>query len=264
MERISSRQNPIVKRFKALAEAPDDHVLLDGAHLLEEALAAGLAVDVVAVRDGGDAGPLAALARTAAARGARLLGVTASVLAAISPVRHSSGVVSIARRRTILLEAALEHTPQLVLILVDVQDPGNVGAIIRVADGCGATGVITSERTADPFGWKALRGSMGSALRIPVAVRQPLERAVRSAREQGLRVLAAVPRGGIPLQRCDLTRPSAVLLGGEGAGIPGPLLELADVRITIPMRQPVESLNVATAAALILYEGMRQREGGAS
>jgi RNA methyltransferase, TrmH family len=261
VERISSRQNPIVKRFKALASTANEYVLLDGSHLLEEALASGLAVDVVAMRDADDHGPFGVLARRAAASGARVLEVTASVLNAISPVRNPSGVVAIARRREMSLEAALDSPPQLVLMLADIQDPGNVGAIVRVADGCGATGLVVGERSADPFGWKALRGSMGSAFRLPISARQPIEHALRSARTRGIHTLAAVPRGGIPLPRCNLRQPIAAIFGGEGAGVPESLRGLADGQVSIPMRPPVESLNVATAAALILYEAMRQREG---
>jgi TrmH family RNA methyltransferase len=261
VERISSRQNPIVKRFRELAGTANEYVLLDGSHLLEEALASGLAVDVVAMREADDDCPLGVLARRAEASGARVVEVTTPVLNAISPVRNPSGVVAIARRRETPLEAALDDPPQLVLMLADIQDPGNVGAIVRVADGCGATGLVVGERSADPFGWKALRGSMGSAFRLPISARQPLEHALLSARARGIRTLAAVPRGGTPLPRCNLRQPVAAILGGEGAGIPESLLGVADDRITIPMRPLVESLNVATAAALILYEAMRQREG---
>lgn len=260
MERISSRQNPIVKRFREVRDPSPDVMLLDGSHLVEEALAAGTVVDVVAVRDDLAGGPMGALARRAADRGARILCVTGAVLSAMSPVRQPSGIVAIARRRVTGVEAALEHPPQLVLVLADVQDPGNVGAIVRAADACGATGVITSGRSADPFGWKAIRGSMGSAFRMSVASRQGLAEALAAARTRGLRVFAAAPRGGTLLTRSDLRPPCAILLGGEGAGLPARLAALADETLSIPMRPGVESLNVATAAALIAYEAQRQRE----
>jgi TrmH family RNA methyltransferase len=112
--------------------------------------------------------------------------------------------------------------------------------------------------SADPFGWKALRGAMGSTFRIPVA-RQPIEDALRAARGAGVRVFATIARGGTPLPQCDLTGPAAILLGGEGGGLPASWLDAADERLTIPMRGQVESLNVAIAAALILYEASRQR-----
>jgi tRNA G18 (ribose-2'-O)-methylase SpoU len=99
---------------------------------------------------------------------------------------------------------------------------------------------------------------MGSTFRLPVA-RQPIDDALQAARETGVRVFAAVPRGGTPLRECDLRGPAAILLGGEGGGLPAMWLDAADVRLTIPMRGQVDSLNVAIAAALILYEASRQR-----
>jgi TrmH family RNA methyltransferase len=115
--------------------------------------------------------------------------------------------------------------------------------------------------SADPFGWKALRGAMGSTFRLPL-VREPLDLALETARAARTRVVATIPRGGTPLPECDLRGPVAILLGGEGAGLPAAWLDAADGRLTIPMRGKVESLNVAIAAALILYEASRQRAGG--
>ena len=268
MERITSRQNPLVREFRTLRlssrgqqTGDGQRVLLDGAHLLQDALACGVAVEVVAVGDDGAVEATEMAVRAAAAAGARVVQVPASVLAAISPVREPSGIVAIARRRPDTLHAALAAAPQLVLMLSVVQDPGNVGAIVRAAEACGATGIVTSEGTADPFGWKALRGSMGSAFRVPIAVRQALDGAARTAREQGLAVYAAVPREGTALPRCDLRRPAAILLGSEGAGLADGLAAVADQRLTIPMHGAAESLNVATAAALIAYEAQRQRAG---
>ena len=227
MDLITSRQNPAVKRFRAAMAAAEDEILLDGAHLLGEALAARLPVDPVAVEDGAS-GEITALACRAEAAGARVLTVTPAVLAAMSPVRQPSGVVAVARRRECSLDEALGGAPQMVLMLEQVQDPGNVGAIIRAAEACGATGVVVGAGSADPFGWKALRGSMGSAFRLPVAYRQTLAAAVERARELGIRILAAVPRDGTPLPRCELRTAVAVVMGTEGAGVSGELLALAD------------------------------------
>jgi TrmH family RNA methyltransferase len=100
---------------------------------------------------------------------------------------------------------------------------------------------------------------MGSALRLPIAVRVPLAETLAAARASGLRILAAVARGGTALPSSDLRPPSVILLGGEGQGLPAAIVDAADDRITIPMRPPVESMNVATAAAIVLYEAARQR-----
>jgi TrmH family RNA methyltransferase len=258
MDRISSRRNPLVGEFRALARSGDHRgrVLIDGEHLILEALAAGIPIDVVAVVDRGLTVPALEALRD---RGAQVVTVTDAVLSAMSPVRQPSGAVAIARHGPVPMDDVLSRAPQLVLVVTDVQDPGNIGAIIRIAEACGGSGVVTAPGAADPFGWKALRGSMGSAFRVPVAVRVPVLDALTATRASGLRIVATVPRGGTPLPACDLRPPTVVLLGGEGRGLTDSILALADDRITIPMRPPVESLNVATAAAIVLYEAARQR-----
>jgi TrmH family RNA methyltransferase len=264
MERISSRHNVLVKRFRELARPGGDQreMLLDGQHLVEEAITSGLVLDVAAFAARHVEGRLALLAARVAHSGTRTVEVSDDVLAAVSPVQQPSGVVAIARRPASVLRAVFEREPQLVLLLHGIQDPGNVGAIVRAAEACGATGIVMCEGTADPFGWKALRGAMGSTFRLPVAVEGPMAEAIGSARAAGARICATVPRGGTPLPRADLRTPAAIVLGGEGAGLPAAVLDSADERLTIPMQPPVESLNVAIAAALILYEASRQRSSG--
>jgi RNA methyltransferase, TrmH family len=261
MERLVSRQNPIVKRFREVARArgSDDAVLLDGAHLVEEALRSGTAIDVAAFADRGDP-HIAELAARLERTGAQTMLVTDQVLSAMSPVRHPSGVVAIGRLRPATVADVLGRAPQLVLLLAGIQDAGNVGAIIRAGEGCGATGIVTTDGTADPFGWKALRGAMGSTFRFPVALRQPLRATVETMRAKRIRLIATVPRAGTPLSQCNFRAAAAILLGGEGAGLPEDILASSDEHVTIPMRPPVESLNVAITAALILYEASRQRE----
>jgi TrmH family RNA methyltransferase len=269
MERIASRQNPLVRRFRELAHAPDDSgaVLLDGAHLLQEALRSHVPVDLVSMTDRAMNGDGQDLAQQAERAGARILHVSDQVLAAMSPVRQPSGIVSIARCRAATLRQCVrpddpgrDARPPLVLVLAGVQDAGNVGAIVRAAEAGGATAIICSDGTADPFGWKALRGAMGSTFRMPIAVRQPIDAIVAEARLARVALMATVPRDGTPLGLCDLRGAAAVLLGAEGAGLPSDAVASADARLTIPMRAPVESLNVAIAAALILFEASRQRE----
>lgn len=257
MERISSRQNAVVRRFRAVAHGRHpDLMLLDGEHLLNEAVASGIQIEAAgfASRPGATE-----LMRAAAASGAEVFTVTAQVLAAISPVRQPSGVVAIARKRERSLDDVFARSPALVVMLSDVQDPGNVGAAIRAAEGCGATGVVCSDATADPFSWKALRGAMGSTFRLPVVSKQPLDAAIAHARARSLRVFATAARDGTPLPDCDLRGPAAILFGSEGPGLPDRVIAAADMRMTIPMQSPVESLNVAVAAALVVYEAARQR-----
>ncbi|HSC27859.1 MAG TPA: RNA methyltransferase [Vicinamibacterales bacterium] len=259
MQRITSRQNPLVRRFREISRRrTGGDVVLEGAHLLAEALASGVPLDVVAFREP-IADETARLAERARHAGARTVIVTPPVLDAMSPVRESSGVVAIGRCEPAGTAQLLGAHASLILLVDAVQDPGNLGAIVRAAEGCGASGMATGAGTADPFGWRALRGSMGSAFRVPIAIHADLRCMAQSARDAGLRVFATVPRGGTPLPDADFRQRAAILLGGEGSGLPDDLIAAADERLTIPMRPPVESLNVAAAAAIILYEAQRQR-----
>jgi len=260
---VTSRHNPLVKRFRDLARSrrPDQRtLLLEGAHLVGEALGARLPIACAAFSESAwsDAAN-ADLVRRLATSGTDLVRVSDAVLNALSPVRSPSGVVAICEREPTSLEAALERAPQLVFIAVDLQDPGNAGALVRAAEAAGATSVVFCGTSADPFGWKALRGSMGSALRLPVVARGEPVRAVETARRLGVRIVAAAPRGGASLYDTDLTGPVAILFGAEGPGLAPSVLVRSDTVLSIPMRAPVESLNVAVAAAVVGYEAFRQR-----
>jgi TrmH family RNA methyltransferase len=291
MERITSRHNAIVTRFRDLARGSDaassGELLLDGAHLVQEALACGIAIEIAAFSERQLASARAPLAQVAAdvkRQAGRVVGVTDQVLAAMSPVEHPSGVVAIGHARPSTVAAAFSATsgtkpvpmgsdpnraaglgsdPEgeapLVVVLAGLQDPGNVGAIVRTAAACGATGLVTIDGSANPFGWKALRGAMGGTFRLPVAARAQLADVLAAARQENVRVIAAVPRGGTPLTRVDLRQPTAIIFGGEGAGVSNATVTAAAELVTVPMRRPIESLNVAVAAALILYEASRQR-----
>ena len=265
MQRITSRQNPLVARYRDSAHGqPSDSLLLDGEHLVSEALAAGVLIRHVVVSfDALDRDDIRAIVNTIVGRGIDIAAASTSVMQAISPVRSASRIVAIGQRPTV--DIALMHGGHaaLVVIAADVQDPGNVGAIVRVAEAGGASGLIAAGSTANPFGWKALRGSMGSALRLPVAVNPAPDHAAADARRHGCRLVAMVPRGGQPHVESDLRGPVALLVGGEGAGIARSLVDTADVRVTIPMERPVESLNAAVAAAVLIYEARRQRTSGA-
>jgi TrmH family RNA methyltransferase len=263
---ISSRHNPFVQQCRDLARrrgAGDGDVLLDGLHLLSDALAAKVPVTAAAASEAFWASPVGApLAGALASAGAILYTASPAVLEASSPVKAPSGIVAIARWQPADLRQVLDAQPALVVGAVHVQDPGNTGAIIRAAEASGATGVIVTAGSADPYGWKALRGSMGSAFRLPVASGAHTGAVCREARERGVRIVATSPAGGRGLHEVDLTGPVLILVGGEGAGLPEDVRSSADDVLSIPMRPPVESLNVAVAAGVMLYEAHRQRHAG--
>lgn len=258
MDVITSRQHPIVKEFRDLARGAGPLMLLDGWHLLSEAAAAEVHVETIAI-----CGPpteketqiVDRLRRT----GARVVEVSGSVLNALSPVNSPTGVVASARIPSTAAASVLKPEPALVLAAAGLQDPGNAGAIIRSAAAAGATGVVLDELSADPWGWKALRASMGSAFHVPVVRSRALAGLIDEWRRSGIQIAASVPRDGVSMYHVDFTIPTAILLGSEGAGLPDDLAAFANTRVTIPMHGAIESLNAAVAAAVLLYEARRQR-----
>jgi TrmH family RNA methyltransferase len=235
-------------------------MLLDGAHLVGDAIGAKVAFQLAAVTPASSEDPdIRALVAALQADGVEVITVSASVMDAVSPVRTPSGIVALAERPPADAGALYGGPAALVVSAVDVQDPGNLGAIVRVTEAAGATGLVAAGGSANPFGWKALRGSMGSALRLPIVSEVSAEDAVAEARRHGCRIIASVPRDGRSLFDLALAGPLHVLIGGEGRGLPAALVETADERVTIPMQAPVESLNAAVTAALIVYEARRQR-----
>jgi len=261
MTMITSRQNPLVARYRAAARRDEDDVLLlDGVHLVADALAAGVRIEHVAMTTAARENPeLHGLLTKLARAGVEMATASTPVMDAISPVKSSSAIVALAARPAAAAAAMYGSARALVVVAIDVQDPGNAGAIVRVAEAGGGTGVIACGATADPFGWKALRGSMGSALRLPVAFGMTPADAIADARRGGCRVIATVPRGERSQFDIDLTGRVAILIGGEGHGLAPALVEAADERVTIPMQPPVESLNAAVSTGLIVYEAHRQR-----
>jgi TrmH family RNA methyltransferase len=264
MKTISSRQHPVVRAFRQLAGEPDpagERLLLDGVHQVREARGAGIAFEAIAVAgerlhaatEEGD------LARSLEHDGTEAYSVSDQVLAAISPVRSPSGIVAIGRRTPVNASAICRHDDAFVLIAVDVQDPGNLGALIRAAEAGGATGVIVCGTSANPFSWKALRGSMGSTLRLPVAHGVEAPDVVACAKRFGARTVAAVARGGLMPDAITWSGRVALFLGGEGSGLDPEVVSHCDERVTIPMAPPVESLNVAVAGAVLVYAARRQR-----
>jgi TrmH family RNA methyltransferase len=264
LRRIASRQNPLVRSFRNLAAEPDptgERVLLDGAHLVRDAEASGALFEVVVIAAsqlGGD-GEESEIARRLEQADVDVVAADDHVFAALSPVKTPSGLVAIARRKVSAPTMICTHPRAFVVAAVDVQDPGNVGSLLRAAEAGGATGAFVCGPSANPFSWKALRGSMGSALRLPVVAGMTAEAVISCMRDAGLRLVTAVARGGDPADEIDWRGPVGLFLGGEGPGLSETILAQSDQRVTIPMAEGVESLNVAVAAGILVYAARRQR-----
>ena len=243
------------------ASADGTMLLLEGVHLVREARAAGLVLEHVAVsaRRINDGSEISELATALERERVDVVTATEPVMNALSPVRSPSGIVAIASRKPSAVAEICMHPGALIVAAVGVQDPGNAGALIRAAEAGGATGVIMCGASASPFSWKAVRGSMGSVLRLPVAQGGAAEDLLTCARTLHVRTVASVARGGQTPDAIDWRERALVFVGGEGPGLADETIAACDARVTIPMRPPVESLNVAVAAALLVYEARRQR-----
>ena len=262
-ELISSRRNPLVGRLRDLHEArgrrQQQQLLLEGTHLLQEALRLDLKLEVVLATPEWLAGHgqlLAALPpRT------RLQPATAEVLAAVATTRSPDGVVATAEPPCL----PIGRTPGFVLALDRLQDPGNLGTLLRTALAAGVEQVWLADG-ADPHAPKVLRASSGASLALPVERLdgEGLRQRLLQAGVAGLQRLATRAGDGQPYWDLDWTQPTVLLLGNEGAGLAAELAALADHCVTIPHSTAVESLNVAVAAAPLLLERWRQRQlGGA-
>ncbi len=260
VQRITSRQNAVVAAYRDAARSTAANtLLLDGLHLVSEAIAAGIRLrHIMIATEALDRPEVARLLERIDSRTVDVATAPGPVMDAVSPVRSSSAIVALGTKPG-PVRSIFDGDAPLIVVVCDVQDPGNVGAIIRVAEGAGASGVIVTGQSADPFGWKALRGSMGSALRLPIAIIATIEEALAEATRHRARIVATVPRDGVSLFDTPLTASTALLIGGEGVGLPEEAIAAADLRVTIPMEAPVESLNAAVSAAVLLYEAKRQR-----
>jgi TrmH family RNA methyltransferase len=264
VEQITSRQNPLVKRMQRVRDGAEPGLLFaEGPKLVEEAVASGVALDAILYTPAfADTDHGRELLRQVAMTRCRGAVVPNAVMRAVADVETPQGVVAIAARPRFEVDDTLSDRA-LAVLLDGVQDPGNVGAIVRAAEAAGASGVLTTPGTAEPYGPKALRSSMGSAFRIPIARRATPAVIARAAEARGVRLLAASSGSGTPYTEVDWTRPTILMIGNEGAGLSLAARERASEVVTVPLAEPVESLNAAVAAGIMLFEAVRQRSASA-
>jgi TrmH family RNA methyltransferase len=234
--------------------------LAEGVRLVEEAVAAGIELRGAAVSPALEATTRGrALKSGLAAAGVRLEEVSESELEALADTEQPQGIVAVIRPRLWALEQVATPAGAVLLVLDAVQDPGNVGTMLRTALGLGAAGVVALKGTAELVGPKVLRGSMGALFRLP-AVAADAETLIRWAGERGVELWVASADGrplGRALPRRDRRPPIALIVGNEGAGVGPALASVATRRVAIPLVPGAESLNVAVAAGILLYEVTR-------
>lgn len=243
-----------------------DHILLEGPHLAAEALAAGLTWHTVFYTrrwaDGEGRQLLDELRRHA--RPGTLFQVTEPVLAALTTTRSPQGVVGVAAGPAPGDLADLADSAAAPVVCLDgLQDPGNVGAVLRTAYALGAIGALIGPDSADPLQPKVLRAGAGMMLHLPLVPTSDLPAALARLQAAGRRVIGLTPRGGVPLPKVSWGPTGPVLVvGSEGRGIAPAVLAAADQLVTIPLRPGAESLNTAVAAAIALYEAVRSGFAG--
>jgi RNA methyltransferase, TrmH family len=252
--RVESRQNARIKELRAGlsrgARTAHNHIAIEGLHLAQEAVKSGLTLNTVFVRAGNEG-----LLEQLALGNAEVLIVTEEAFSSAAMTEHPQGIAALVEAPEFSVDALLHGTP-LVVIAAGLQDPGNLGTLVRSAEAFGATGMILLPGTVSLWNAKTLRASSGSAFRLPV-VSLGADEAFAALRARRVRIFAAVARQGAG--EADLRGPSALLLGNEGAGLPDAWVADADARVTIPCPGAVESLNAAVAGSVLLYEAMRQR-----
>jgi TrmH family RNA methyltransferase len=256
---IESRQNPRVKELRAAlartGRTPSGRIAIEGEHLVAEAMRSHLRFATIFLRDGYQ--PPFAFPDDA-----EHLLLPPDVFASAVATEQPQGIAALVHPPVFSPDTLFRGQATLILVLAGLQDPGNVGTLLRSAEAFAATGVLLLPGTASPWNPKALRASAGSALRVP-AISTTETEALDLLAEHNIPAIAAVARDGTPIDSAPLTKSCALLIGNEGAGLGDSLIAAAAHRITIPMPGNVESLNAAIAGSLLLYEASRQRSDAA-
>ena len=263
---IMSKANPRIKEIRLLKQGKHrqerKEYFAEGVRWVEEALHAGgqIATVVWSPRlEETPRGPELLRRIKEQIPGEKWLPVTDALMGSLSDTKSHQGILAVLKMRA----QSWDDLPQeegLILILHELQDPGNLGTIFRVAEAGGAAGLILSTGTLDPYNPKVVRASMGSLCRLPFLGQQNMGEVFQKLHSRGFQILAADSHAGSSFWEADFSRPTAVLFGQEGQGLPAPVIRMADRVFSIPMSPPVESLNVGMAAGLVLYEALRQRK----
>lgn len=260
---VTSRQNALVKdlrrAFSRSEPTAEGAIAIEGLRILEEAIRSGLRFQAVFFSETGRNHADRLLPQLASHVETVLLpdDVFQSAVATETP----QGVAALVKPRSWQLADLLREPKSnlLLIALAGVQDPGNLGTVIRSAEAFSARGVLLGEKTAGQFNAKAVRASAGSVFRQPV-LRVRLLEAIPELKQANVRIVATSSHKGRPLDEVDLTGPLALIVGSEGAGVPADIFSRADELVTIPHSPRVESLNAGIASAVLLYEANRQRK----
>ena len=255
MTTITSRDNQIYKLVQKLETKKyrdkTGLYLIEGENLVAEAAGHRADMETILIRDG-YSGPLpGGTARN-------ILTVDRGLFDKLADTRTSQGIMAIVRKPVFSSEEFIRKgAPGNFVVLDRLQDPGNIGTIIRTADAAGYSLVMAMKGTADVFSPKVVRAAAGSLFRVPVAFVDSEEELLRFTRAAGKKLTATCLDGGLTYYEADLSRDIALVIGNEGGGVSRSLMENAQQKVSIPMKGTIESLNASVAAALIMYEAVR-------
>jgi len=260
LRRIEGRHNALVKELRAAfahsEPTPDGFCAIEGMRILEEAIRSGLKFKAVFFCASAENRAERLLPQLAAHVETLLL--PDKLFASAVPSETPQGVAALVRCKTFSPKEVLAKSQSgPLLAIAGVQDPGNLGTILRSAEAFGAAGALLGEGTVSPFNSKVIRASAGSVFRLPI-VQTKLSGILDQMRELGLRLIATSSHKGTPLDQATLTGPLAIFIGSEGAGLPRDLLAQMTETVAIPHAPTVESLNAGVAASIVLYEIARQ------
>jgi RNA methyltransferase, TrmH family len=263
---IASRKNPLFRRIRKLDSdagfrRQEGLFLLWGTRPVEEAMADSSRICQLVIGERvARQSSLRPFLRTARQLGVPTAILTDALLEELASGASDQGLLAVARARFVPLASLLQAGRNPLLLVADrIRDPGNLGILVRLAEAAQATALVTVPGTVDPYNTRAARASAGSILRVSLAELPAQEAWSHLRSEHRLRVVVTLAHGGTPVHRTDLKGPLALVLGNEGEGVSQAWVDSADLRVSIQLGGSVESLNVASAAAILLYEIRRQR-----
>jgi len=250
---IGKHSRKLAELRKAIRQGtltPDGLLPVEGPILLEEAQRSRMEIVEVFVRHG---------TQITVRSGMRVHELPSDLFKAIQETEHSQGVIATVRPQQFGLAEVLGRSPALLVVLGRLQDPGNVGTILRISEAFGATGCIALTGTAGFYNSKVVRASAGSLFRLPHVGGVDLEDIVRILKSKNIRLVGTAPASEATIEKWNWRTPAAVFIGNEGSGLTGAELASCDTVLRIPHNPAVESLNSAIATAVILYEASKQR-----
>ncbi|MBI1745907.1 MAG: RNA methyltransferase [Acidobacteria bacterium] len=264
---ITSDQNQFIQKARKVLtgqrRAYPNLCAVEGVKVAQEALDADVAFDLVLFSEVLAANPQGlVLLQELERRAVQHLKISPPLMVSLSEVAAHQGVLALVHRPLWPDVATGAISNPWLVMLIGIQDPGNAGTILRTCEAVGITEVLACQGTVDLFNAKCIRASMGSVFRVPLQAHWSLERTLAFLKRNSIRLIGAGARQGTPYAEADLTGPLALAFGGEGGGLPKEVRRAADELVCIPMAAPVDSLNVATSAAILLYEARRQRLSG--